>query len=262
MACALALLLIAGPGSAQTPPVTLEPIPGDPLTVIAELRARGPELPPETQDALLNALRRQDAYAAHGQDQQHLIKHEMMTYLRRSRIDKDLLVDVLGIIAHNPNQHLVLRDYALQHAYLVVDAGAATERGIALLTDALAWHDSSLAGTALRGLTRLVQSGRVDVSGALVAEAASTIVTNAACAASARSVAVQSLGNLRVEEALPAIRELAATGTPIFLRVAAIQALGAFQHEEDRALMEQLSNERGIHVLAARKALAAWGTRQ
>ena len=148
------------------------------------------------------------------------------------------LLDLLTQMYHDPGQNVVLRDYAVQHVAafyqqleIATDvasqdksAGLAAARKI--LWDALAETDSSIAGTALLGLTRLSRESPEAFDPRQIGGLAEQMAGPATSNELTRITAIQVCAQLKVQDALPVIQAAVQNGQTMTVRISAIGALG------------------------------------
>ena len=184
------------------------------------------------------------------------------------------LGDWLAQLYHDRGQDEVLRDYAIQHlATYYEQLGTATSidpqarqgaetqvQGI--LWEALSEIDSSIAGTALLGLTRL-SDGRPEIDQKQVAAAALQLAGDAATGELTRITALQVCARLDVTNALPLVAQAVQQGETLSVRISAVGALGLLGGAEQTSLLDSLANgPEELLKLPARQALKQIQTRE
>lgn len=175
------------------------------------------------------------------------LKNAIMDYLCKKNAKG--LNKLLSQIYLNGDEDLVVRDYALQHLieYNQAMAQSGDERASDLKqTSEVLWQavketDSSLAGTALMGLSRLS-----DISPSIdrqqVAETALLLVEDDQTGELTRTTALQVCAQMGVTNALPAIWQIAQTGETLPLQVSAIAALGLLNDKAATPYLQQIMN--------------------
>ena len=179
------------------------------------------------------------------------LKNELMNRLCALDPQPDELIDLFIGIYHDRNQSDVLRDYAVQHLAALCQQMAATPPGAAqnadpklaeaeeALWEAVAETQNSIAGTALLGLTRLVQGG-VAIDEERIGRAALKLAYDDSAGELARISAYQVCGRLNVQSALPVIETAAQGSSTVALQISAIGALGLIGGQNDLPLLQQL----------------------
>jgi hypothetical protein len=182
------------------------------------------------------------------------------------------LTDMLVNIYQDTRQGVVMRDYAIQQLPLVhAQVSEGERKSIAdTLWRATGETDSSIAGTALLGLTKLYNESSLSmgalspsVSRARLSQSALAIAENPRCGELARLTAVSICGRMHSMDALPVITQLAQTTDSVPLRIAAIAALGDIGTSDARAVLEQVAHESNTRLQpAVESALARFQRKQ
>ena len=148
---------------------------------------------------------------------------------------------------HDQNQHIILRDYAIQHLVHWYEESlsqttlkSAREEVRPVFWSALDGAPATCGGTALLGLQYLSERDAV-IEPQKVGMAALAIATNASSTDVSRVTALQVCSLLSVREVLPAARAFARTDTNSLVRVAAIAALGRLGLEPDLKFLRDLN---------------------
>jgi hypothetical protein len=197
----------------------------------------GQKLSDADRKALYDYLRQPGAH----DDQQvtQVLKNELMDALCTVQPPPPGLRELLTQIQQNAGEDEVLRDYAVQHLsafYRQMSSAAgldATFQAAELqqtrqtLFDALGQTDTSMAGTALLGLSQLAQSGWPGVDAGQISAAALKLAENENAGELTRITAFQVCANLKTQDALPAILNAAQSGQTVPVQISAIAALGA-----------------------------------
>jgi hypothetical protein len=197
-----------------------------------------------------------------------VLKNKLLDFLCAMSPPPSGLLDVLGQLYQDRDQNVVIRDYAIQHLtvfYGQVGNAAGMDpllqstdlkQARTLLWQAVSETDSSIAGTALLGLTRLSQQGWTDVDGSKVGSAALKLAGDGSASELSRITAFQVCAKLGVADALPLALGSAQEGDTIPLRISAIGALGALGGEDQIPLLSQLIQENNDRLkLPAQHAL-------
>ena len=181
---------------------------------------------------------------AHNQDdreQENWLRNEMLDKLVGQPALPAGLPKVLVAIYQDPDQDVVMRDYAIQHmnpAY--AQAGA---EGRAALQQAL-WQaaqetDSSIAGTALLALNDLAQNN-TGFDRDQIAQTALKLAGDDQCGELARITAIQICGQMGVTQAAALALQLAQQAGSIPLRITAIAALGDLGDQGVETFLRQI----------------------
>ena len=152
-------------------------------------------------------------------------KNGRMDVLSSRRQPPAELAGILIAVSSDPEQDVVVRDYALQHMVSIYPS-AVTDRGRMreALFKALDEKQTSLPGTALLALNRLARDYS-DVDLAMLEASALALAGDENCGAMGRAAAFQVCAALDATEAVPLAQAVvAAPGSP-FLRRSARAAL-------------------------------------
>ncbi|HET7626064.1 MAG TPA: hypothetical protein VFM25_12445 [Verrucomicrobiae bacterium] len=171
---------------------------------------------------------------------------------RFCEMHKPRVRDLLTKIFADQNQNAVIRDYALQHLIEFYQRAAESheteisQQDWRRFTDLL-WRavkdttDSSIAGTALLGLSRLSDmQSRIDRE--RVSEIALKLVEDAGMDQFTRITALQVCARMSVTNALPAIWQVARYGETLPARISAIGALGVLGQSDAKPFLNELLN--------------------
>jgi hypothetical protein len=201
-------------------------------------------LTPTEHEAIFAFLR--DRHPEDDDQAGQVVKNELMDALCLQSPLPEGWGELLVQIHQDRNQHVVLRDYALQHLvplYERLDELPATPSQQPViqqvLWDALSEVDSSIAGTALLGLSQLSEQHREFETGKL-ARAALQLAGEETSGELARITALQVCARLGVREALPLLEQAAQAGTTMALRISAVGALGTMGGPEQTACLTGL----------------------
>jgi hypothetical protein len=183
-----------------------------------------------------------------------------------------LLFEMSGVLTRlfrDKTQHIVVRDYALQHMapfYEHLARGAdpgnstvatAMEGMRQAIRDAMSEADSSLAGTALLAWKHLSPTFAEFSRSELASEAVRLAGENEAGELT-RLTAIQVCAHLQIPEANAIAVSLATTGNSVPLRISAIGALGVLGTQAELGLLEGLATQGHERLKrAARSALRA-----
>lgn len=181
------------------------------------------------------------------------IKSTVMAVLAQQTNHPSPWDGVLEEIYSDPDQHPVIRDYALQHLLTcyeaVVENGGAgspdpTRRSelLALFWKALDQTNDSIAGTSLLGLLYLS-----DLEPAVDREQVKTralaLAEQTSCSALVRISAFQVCALLGCEPALPSALTAARESGNLALRISAVAAIGALGTARELPFLDQLAGE-------------------
>ena len=194
----------------------------------------------------------------------NVLKNDLVSLLQDQIHPPAGLTGTLIEIYRNPAQDPVARDYALQHLVTWYEQGAADAPAAKFKIQSVLWQavreNTSIAGTALLGLHRLVasdsrtlplaegdllRSASIPLDGGReeISQTALRMLSLAGLPSASRITAIQVCAEREVAEALPAIQALAQTDGSIALRISAIAALGRLGGPEQAALLQQLEAE-------------------
>lgn len=188
---------------------------------------------------------------------ERVLKNDLLNVLRQQSQVPAGLGRLLVEMSRDPTQDPVMRGYALQHIQAWYSQLAdkdfplpAPEQERAdlrqALWDALKDTDATVAGTALLSLHRLSEVHAEFAPEQIVATALK-FSQDEACGPLARSTALQICAERKLEQALPAVLELAQEAGSIPLQISAIAALGSLGGPDQVPFLEQLAageNER------------------
>lgn len=158
----------------------------------------------------------------------HVRKNELMNALNRQSTLPGVIVDLYATIYRDPAQNEVIRDYAIQHvyeAYPKLTAAKLKGDAISLLREAADESASSTAGTAILALARLAQSNASLAKDEIVTTAFD-LASNPSANPSARISALQVIGQLDAQAAVPLLVQTVQNGESVPMQLSAIGALG------------------------------------
>jgi len=149
---------------------------------------------------------------------------------------------VLMSIYQDPQQDVVIRDYAIQHINPAYDRASKDDK--AALNQAL-WQaagetDSSIAGTALLALSDLARNNP-ELDRDRIAQTALKLANDDNCGELARITAVQLCGQFGVQQASVLIQQLARQAGSIPLRISAIAALGNLGDRNTETFLQDIA---------------------
>lgn len=211
-----------------------------------------------------------------GEQRGHVLKNRLLNTLTDMDPPPAGLSEVLVRMYRDHGEDVVIRDYALQHMasnYEQLDRAGGVEaqdrqNGQQQIQSAL-WEaaretDSSLAGTALLGLSHLAAEGFKDIQPAQVADAAFKLAGDMSAGEMSRITALQVCANLGNQKILPVALQTAREGETVHLKISAIGALGilAAGNTEAKGFLEQLQRSEEPRLrqpaqLALKRILAA-----
>jgi hypothetical protein len=182
-----------------------------------------------------------------------VLKNQLLDALCQMQPPPVGLGELLGEIFHDQSQNIVMRDYAIQHLVAYYrQVGESTginsqeqaddlKQARQTLWDALNNTDSSIAGTALLGLTRLSQEGWTGFDQNQIGQAALNLVGSSGAGELTKITAMQVCANLNVKEALPVALSTARQANTESERISAIAAIGALGGAGQEAFLTQLA---------------------
>jgi hypothetical protein len=190
--------------------------------------------------ALYDFLRQHDS--ADDRQLGQVLKNDLMNVLCQMEPPPQGLRELLSQIYQDGSQNIVLRDYALQHmaafyrqmasASGVDDQADELKQAQSTLWGALANTDSSMAGTALLGLSQLSQQGWPGFEQDKISAAALKLAGESTAGELTRITAFQVCASLGNKDALPAVQAAAQQGETIPVQISAIAALGTLGGSE------------------------------
>lgn len=215
------------------------------------VRALPHDLTREEQETLIKFLK--ERHAEDDGQGGHVLKNDLMDALVAQDAVWPELAEVFTAIYRDATQHLVIRDYAVQHLSLLHErldepAGWENDRlnSRRKLIEETLWAvtgelDSSMAGTALLGLTRLSEkeSGLV-VDRQRLGEAALKIASDSQTQEASRITACQICARLQVKAALPLLSQMAVQSENVTLQISALGALGLMGGKAELSIIEQI----------------------
>src|SRR5208282_854053 len=189
-----------------------------------------------------------------------VIKNDVILALKSQEPPPRELPGVLLSMFYDQAQDPVIRNYALQHLGTWYERVAEKTQVLDALWVGTTDIDPSIQGTALIGLSRLVQGSAAsqpppagatgsqplspnrgaDVDTARLAAAASTLATDPAANDVARLTALQVCAELGIKGVLPAAVSLAEGAGGVPLRMSAVAAVGALGSSDQAPLLNRL----------------------
>jgi hypothetical protein len=168
-----------------------------------------------------------------------VLKNELLDRLCQMEPPPPGLRDLLTQIYQDPNQNIVLRDYAVQHVSAFyrqmamapgMDSPARNDelnQAQRILWAAVNDTDSSISGTAMLGLSQLSQGGWPGLDADKIGSTALKLAGDNNAGELTRITAFQVCANLGVKDALGVVWVAAQQGDTESVRISAIAALGA-----------------------------------
>ncbi len=187
-----------------------------------------------------------------------VLKNDVMDALLEQEPLPPGLAELLTQVYRDRNQHVVLRDYAIQHltslheqldATSTAGAQAEQERIQQVFWEALAETDSSIAGTALLGLSRLADTHQ-EIDRDKIAATALQLAGAGNASDVTQITAMQVCARLGVRAAVPLLVETAQTGN-IAVKISAIGALGMLGTPTELDLLERIVAGQDEHLKPA-----------
>ena len=213
-----------------------------------------------------------------GQDNdqwEQVVKNRLMDVLCALDPPPPGLLDLLTQIYQDPGRNGVLRDYAVQHVVALYqqleiatdvdpqDKSAGLAAAQKILRDALSETGSSIAGTALLGLTRLSKENPEAFDPRQIGGVAEQMAGPGTSCELTRITALQVCAQLNVQDALPLVLQAARNGETISVKISAIGALGQLGGPEQVLFLNSvLVGTEDRLKPAAQQALKQINTRQ
>ncbi len=184
----------------------------------------------------------------------HVLKNDIMDALCAQRVPSADLGAVFAQVYGDTKQNVVIRDYAIQHVatlYERLEAGVRWPSGqikaqkdmlAQTLWDALIETDSSIAGTALLGLSRLADS-LPESSQNKISEQAFKLATDESVGELTRVTAIQVCARLEPSQALPLLARLVESGGDASTRISAIGTMGRLGGSAELELLKHIESE-------------------
>jgi hypothetical protein len=185
-----------------------------------------------------------------GQQANQVLKNGLMDDLCQMQPPPDGLRELLAGIYEDSSQDEVLRDYALQHlAAFYRQMSNATGLDPAfqnnelqqtqdVLWQALNETGSTIAGTALLGISQLYQQGEAGFDSQKIASAALKLAGDSASGELTQITAFQVCANLNVSAALPVILASVQQPSTETVQISAIAALGQLGGQAQESTLE------------------------
>jgi hypothetical protein len=221
----------------------LTPVPGRSFADrVKILRARTANLTDDEIKALYSYLLAPANSSDESRSGENWLRNVMLDRLTQQPELPAGLPVVLMSIYQDPQQDVVIRDYAIQHINPAYDR-ANTDDKAALnqtLWQAAGETDSSIAGTALLALNDLAQ-GNPELDQNQIAQTALKLAGNDSCGELVRITAVQLCGQMGVSQAAELIQQLARQAGSIPLRISAIAALGSLGDQDTETFLQEIA---------------------
>lgn len=227
------------------------------------VRALPKDLTPEHRKILTDFLT-----APHEEDNGqagHVLKNDIMDSLIGQQTPGRGLADLFIKISQDKNQNVVIRDYALQHLALLserLDGPTVWDAKLVraqqtLIQDAL-WQsagvrESSTAGTALLGLTRISET-HPELDKTRLSQAAIDMTATGVDEA-ARVTAFQVAARFQPAGALPLLLRAAQTDPSSIVRISAIGALGVIASADALPALNQIAEQTPRYKAVAERAM-------
>lgn len=185
-------------------------------------------------------------------EQHHWIVDELLTALRRDGSNVTEIATRLRGIYQDRSQHMVTRDYVLQHLGHLQHEGGDLDLIKRTLQAAVSETRGTLAGTALLALNQN------DFPDPELGQAAFRVASNPSADLRSRLTALQVAGKQQHEEALPYAVEIAGDRTqPVPLRMSAIAIIGDLRATEEQPLLEGLVHSADSRLRSAAESAIA-----
>jgi hypothetical protein len=266
----------APPPARARQPLDLARVPASVLPVLdtrlefwsrmAVVHALGQELSPQELAPLHDFLRTPETGEGKTRSGEQVLKNDLLNALRQQSTPPVGLGKLLMEIAKDPDQHEVMRAYALQHlqasyAYLTDEdspiRGTEPERAELRQTfwDALKDPSPTVIGTALLCLHRLsLDNSEFDPE--RISATALQAASDERGASGVRTTALQVCAERKLAPALPVALELAGRADDVPLRMSAVSALGRLGGAGQIRFLEGLAADENARLqLPARAAL-------
>lgn len=251
-AATVALIEPVGPSPADMAPrKTVPTVNPNYLASLREVERLGGDLPASKVRALLDQLAvRYDPQGELCLTEFNSIRNDTLDALLRQRqLPEGLGLMIVRMYRDAAEDH-VWRDYCVQHFALYYEAkwpaGSAQEDNLEVRAIQSAYRDAlrepnNMPATALIGLARLSRSYPEFDRGTVGSEALS-FVRDEGKPPEVRTTAMQICAELGLSDALPSARRLAANGTSVPLKLAAMATLGTLGGSMDVRLLEGLAS--------------------
>ncbi len=212
-------------------------------------RSLRPSLSPEELKVLYEFLRERNP--EDDNQRGHALKSDVMDALVAQNPLPGELLGLFAEVYRDQDQHVVLRDYAVQHLAMLYErldetAGwpanqVSSQRTqiSALLWEAVGETDSSIGATALLSLNRLSET-HPGFDRARLASVALQLAGDATMTDGVRISALQVSARMKVNEALPLSLEIAQSPSTTALRISAIGAIGLLGGSAELKALERL----------------------
>ncbi len=209
-----------------------------------------PHLDEQHLDALVAYLRQHGPTEDLAGMRERFLKNRVMDVLIEQTDKSAEATEALVALYHDREQDPAVRDYAIQHlGAFYTDAPREQRRQIAaVLWEATSETDSSMAGTALLALNRIVAGGEAspavpEVGAERVAQVARDLAGNDHCAEASRITALQVCALLALIDAAPVALRVAQSTDSIPLKLSAIAALGQLGDAQALLWLEELAQD-------------------
>lgn len=179
-----------------------------------------------------------------------VLKNDILNVLQKQANLPPDLTAVLIDLYHDHEQNILMRDYALQHLVgwfqQLGDLRDATPASVAetkgaikkTLWEGVAESNTSIAGTALIGLSSLAQQSEVEAD--KVREAAFQLAADRTASELTRIAALQVCAQMGVEKALPVAVDLVGSAPSLPLKLSAVGAIGLLGGGDQQPLVDNL----------------------
>jgi len=247
----IAPLAKSAPGPVPTTPAVvpewlkpvLAPVPGSSFADrVKVLRARTANLADDEIKALYSYLLTPAHSDNESRSDENWLRNVMLDRLTQQPNLPAGLAVVLISIYQDPQQDVVMRDYAIQHINPAYDRANTDDKAALnlVLWQAAGETDSSIAGTALLALSDLARSN-AEFDRDQIAQTALKLAGDDNCGELARITAVQLCGQMGVQQASALIQQLARQTGSIPLRISAIAALGNLGDQGAETFLQEIA---------------------
>ncbi len=217
---------------------------------LAAIRSLETDLEPDQIGDLYAFLRNTDTVEGVKASDVHVLKNDIMNALYNQGVAPAELGRVMIEIYRNKKQDAVTRDYALQHLTGSYEKSTVEQKAEIkqILLEALDEKQSSIAGTALLGLSRL------GIEQEKLRQTALKLAQDRNSGDLTRITAFQICARMKTREALPSALELARSSRSVPLQIAAIAAIGSVGSKHEISFLETLAADSESRLQPAAKS--------
>jgi len=217
---------------------------------LAAIHSLEADLEPEQIGDLYAFLRRTDCPEGVKASDMHVLKNDIMNALYNQGVPPADLGRIMMEIYRDKKQDAVTRDYALQHLTGSYEKAPVEQKAEIkqILLEALDEKQSSIAGTALLGLSRL------GIEEEKLRQTALKLAQDRNSGDVTRITAFQICARMKTREALPSALELAKNSQSVPLQIAAIATIGSVGSKQEISFLETLAEDPKSRLQPAAKS--------